>query len=37
LTIRQSLGAVRLKLWSEKQQRMVDFPRLAERSESVLV
>ncbi len=37
LTVRGSLGAVRLKLWSESQQRMVGFPPLARKAESVRV
>lgn len=37
LTLRESLGTVRLKLWSESQERMVGFPRLAKQTESVPV
>lgn len=37
LTIRDSLGAVRLKLWSESTQRMVGFPRQVRQAESVPV
>lgn len=32
LTIRESLSTVRLKLWSESQQRMVGFPRLTREA-----